>query len=113
MTAVEEKSFTAFNKTDAAMKLLKKGGFPDLAVALRTSIGPSTGEADKLSFDRLYAVAMDHIKGNLPQDLRFNVDSAWELLLYEGKIGYEYVQNSTKKVYLDCGLYACEDIFSL
>lgn len=95
------------------MKLLKKGEFPDLAVALRTSIGPSTREADKLSFDRLHAVAVDHIKGNLPRDLRFNIDSAWKLFLYEGKIGYEYVQNSTKKAYLDCGLYAYEDTFSL
>lgn len=94
------KSFTAFNKTDAAMKLVRKGDFPELAVTLR-----------KLSFDRLHSVAMDHIKGNLPADLRFDADSAWELLLREGKIDYEYVQNSKKKVYLDCGLYAYEDEF--
>lgn len=92
------KAFTAFNKTDAAMKLLKKKESRPLAVALR-----------RLQSDQRHFTLLSHLKGELPADLRFSPDSAWKLLSREGSIDYAYVEHSQKKVYFESSLYAYED----
>jgi hypothetical protein len=83
------RSFTAFNKTHAAMKLLKKKEDENLSRKLRQlSFNENTPKKE---------MTMKHIKGVLPADLRFTAETAEDLLVFEG--GNEE-EHGHKKVYM-------------
>jgi len=94
------RSFTAFNKTDAAMKLLEEREDKNLSSVLKIIL-----EENALKKERIFR----HIKGELPEGLRFFWSEAEKLVAFGGGI-----QNfkSEKKVYLGASalnLYAYED----
>ena len=97
-----ENPFIAFNKTAAAEKLLKMQDDDELRETLLS-----------LSFNQntpLRDLILQHIDGILPEDLKFTVKEAEDLLGYDDGVDDDLFRSPTK-VYLGkkMGLYAYED----
>lgn len=99
---VYRRSLTAFNKTSAARKLLKKKDSVELQSTLRElSLGRYTEKKSLLT---------RHQKGELPADLRFTVQEAHQLIYPRSEISPDLLKID-RKVYLGkyLELYAYED----
>lgn len=103
------RSFTAFNKTEAANEFLKELALFDDKRAIHDELEMTL---ESLMFNEntpQYHTIREHMRGKLPADLRFDVDMAEDSLLHEGHFDSAELTTPTRKVYLDCDLYAYDD----